>query len=406
MARDHQQSCAVVAGPLAGHAPGFAAHLTGQGYTDGAVHQHLLLLAEVSSWMQQQRLDAGQLSPAGADRFAAEAGRRRKRLVSARSLRPLLGYLHDQGVVLGAWPPGPGTGDQAALALQYRQYLRDVRGLGDATIRCYAIYVAGFLALLGERLGEVSGAQVLAAVSWQAGQYPAASMRAVVNADRALLRFLHRAGWIPQPLEAAVPSAARRPAGLPARLDAATVSALLDSCDRRRETGSRDYAVLMLLKRYGVRPVEVCRLELTDVRWRCGELVVRGKGGRAETLPLMHDAGEAVASYLQIRRTPPGVRAVFLAVGAPPRPMCPQSVYGIVARACARAGVRPASPRSFRHGLGCDLLAAGASLAEISDVLRHKNLAATAVYARADLAALVPLARPWPAGPRPGEGPA
>ena len=118
----------------------------------------------------------------------------------------------------------------------------------------------------------------------------------------------------------------KRPAGLPVRLDAAAVSALLDSCDRRCETGGRDYAVLMLLKRYGARPVGVCRLELTDVRWRSGELVVRGKGGRAEALPLMHDAGEAVASYLQIRRTPPpGIQAVFLAAGAPPRPVCPQA---------------------------------------------------------------------------------
>jgi integrase/recombinase XerD len=408
MARDHRQACALVAGPLAGHAPGFAEHLTSLGYSDGAVHQQLLLLAEVSRWLQQQLLDGGQLSPAGADRFAAEVGRGRKRLVSARSLRPLLGYLHDQGVVPGAWPPGPGTGGQTTLTLQYREYLRDVRGLSDATVRCYVSYTAGFLALLGERLGEVSGTQVLAAVSRQAGQYPAASMRAVVNADRALLRFLHRAGLTTQPLEAAVPSAARRPASVPARLDAAMVSALLASCDRRLETGARDYAVLMLLKRYGVRPVEVCRLELTDVRWRSGELVVRGKGGRAETLPLMHDAGEAVAGYLQIRRAPPpGVLAVFLAAAAPPRPMCPQSVYGIVARACARAGVRQVSPRSFRHGLGCDLLAAGASLAEISDVLRHKNVATTAIYARADLAALVPLVRPWPASAAgPDAGPA
>jgi hypothetical protein len=103
MARDHRQACALVAGPLAGHAPGFAEHLTSLGYSDGAVHQQLLLLAEVSRWLQ--RLDGGQLSPAGADRFAAEVGRGRKRLVSARSLRPLLGYLHDQAGSPPARPP-------------------------------------------------------------------------------------------------------------------------------------------------------------------------------------------------------------------------------------------------------------------------------------------------------------
>lgn len=407
MARDHRQACALVTGPLAGHAVGFAAYLTGLGYCDETVHEHLLLLADVSGWLQRQRLGGGQLSPALAARFVADVGCRRKRLVSARSLVPLLGYLRDHGVVPGRWPDGPGTDDQAVLVRRYREYLRGERGLSDATIRCYASYATGFVALLGARSGEgldgVSGARVQSAVSRQVEQYPPASMRAVMNADRALLRFLHWGGRISQPLDATVPSAPRRPAGLPARLDPATVSALLDNCDREREAGRRDYAVLMLLKRYGLRPVEVCRLELTDFRWRSGEFVTRGKGGRVDVLPLMHDVGEAVADYLRIRRRPPsGVRSVFLTIGAPARPMCPQSVYGIVARACERVGVAPPlSPRSFRHGLGCDLLTAGASLVEISDVLRHTDLATTAIYARADLAALAPLVRAWPESHRP-----
>jgi site-specific recombinase XerD len=178
------------------------------------------------------------------------------------------------------------------------------------------------------------------------------------------------------------------------------VDALLGSCDRRSEVGRRDYAVLVLLRRYGSRGIEVSRLELQDLRWRAGEVVVRGKGGRTDVLPLMHDAGQAIAEYLLLRRTPPpGVRAVFCTVYAPSRPLHRQSVYGIVQRACRRAGVAEAGPRAFRHALGCDLLAAGASLVEIGEVLRHQNIATTALYARVDLAALAALAvlvRPWP----------
>jgi len=401
MARDHSRACAVVSGPLAEHAGGFAAHLTRLGYSDWAVHEHLLLLGEVSGWLLRKGLEGDRLSLDLAARFVVEVGGRRKRLVSARSLTPLLTYLHDQGVVPASWPDRPGADAAAALVREYGKYLRVECGLSDATIRSYSCYAAGFLAMLGEsagkRLDGVSGAQVLAAVARQVDTLPSASMRAVMNADRALLRFLHRAGLMPVPMEAAVPSAARRPPSLPARLEAATVNALLDSCDRGGEAGCRDYAVLVLLKRYGVRGIEVCRLELTDLRWRSGEIVFHGKGGRVDVLPLMHDVGQAIADYLQIRRMPlPEVRAVFLTISAPFRPMHPNSVYGIVARACARAAVAPVSPRSFRHGLGCDLLAAGASLVEISEVLRQKDLATTAIYARVDLAALAPLVRPWP----------
>ena len=179
------------------------------------------------------------------------------------------------------------------------------------------------------------------------------------------------------------------------------VAALLDSCDRSTEVGSRDYAVLVLMRRYGPRGIEVSRLELADLRWRAGEIVIHGKGGRTDVLPLMHDAGHAVAGYLLLRRAPPpGIKAVFLTGYAPARPLHRQSVSGIVRRACARAGAAPAGPRAFWHALGCDLLAAGASLAEIRDVLRHQNITTTALYARADLGALAVLVRPWPGSQR------
>ena len=160
--------------------------------------------------------------------------------------------------------------------------------------------------------------------------------------------------------------------------------------------------MLLLLHRYGLRPVEVTRLNLADLRWRAGEFVVHGKGGRVDVLPLVRDAGEAIVEYLQARRpAPPGVTAVFLATRAPVQPMFKSSVGALVGRACARAGVPRIGPRAFRHAVAHDLLKEGASLVEIRDVLRHRDIETTSAYARADVSSLRQLARPWPgSGPR------
>jgi len=395
-----------VRGPLAGLAAGYAAYLAGRGYAACSVRQHLGMMADLSTWLGQQGLGPDGISPPVAGRFAAWAGTRRTYLATARSLDPLLGYLRAEGVL---HEPSPAPEDARALLLaEYRQYLQAERGLAAVTIRDYAMYAAEFAAavedLPGTGLAALPGARVLDIVSAQARHRRPPSAGAVMNAARSFLRFLYRTGRIPRPLAQVVPPAARRQPRLPGQLDAAAVTALLDSCDRQTETGLRDYAVLVLLRRYGARGIEVTRLRLADLRWRAGEIVLRGKGGRADVLPLMHDAGEAVAAYLLARRDPPpGTREVFLTVRAPSRPLHPgATVHGIVARACERAGVPPAGPRAFRHALGCGLLAAGASLADVRDVLRHSDVVTTAGYARPGPDALAPLVRPWPGSAQAG----
>jgi integrase len=141
----------------------------------------------------------------------------------------------------------------------------------------------------------------------------------------------------------------------------------------------------------------VTRLELPDLHWRAGEFVVHGKGGRVDVLPLLRDAGEAIVEYLQIRQpAPPGVTAVFLSARAPVQPMRKSSIGALVGRACVRAEVPRIGPRAFRHAVGHDMLKSGASLVEIRDVLRHRDIETTSAYTRADVSALRPLARPWP----------
>jgi len=297
-----------VGGPLAGLAAGFSAYLTGQGYAGPTVRQHLGLMADLSAWLGERGLGAGQLSPAVADGFAAVMRDRRTHLVSALALAPLLGYLAERGV-LPAFPRDRRPPDaQTALLQEYREYLRSERSAGEATIRSYLLYAAGFVTGLGDPLeaglASLAGAQVLQIVSAQLRRHPPRSAAAAMNADRALLRFLYLTGRIPRPLAQVIPAAARRPPRLPEPLDPAAVTALLDSCDRSTEAGRRDYAVLVLLRRYGPRGIEVSRLELADLRWRAGEIVIHGKGGRTDVLPLMHDAGHAVARYLLLRRRP------------------------------------------------------------------------------------------------------
>jgi integrase/recombinase XerD len=388
-----------VSGPLADLAAGYVAHLAGRGYASSSVRQHLGLMADLSAWLGEQGLGPGELSPSAADRFAAWAGSRRTYLATARSLFPRLEYLRGAGVLP---EPSPGPEDARALLLaEYRRYLRAERGLAVTTIRDYVMYATEFAAAveypLEARLAGLSGAQVLGIVSAQARRRRPPSAGAVMNAARSFLWFLYRTGRMHRPLAQVVPAAARRQPRLPGQLGAAAVMAMLDSCDRSTETGLRDYAVLVLLRRYGARGIEVTRLRLADLRWRAGEIVMRGQGGRADVLPLMRDAGEAVAAYLLARRDPPpGTAEVLLTVRAPSRPLHRATVNGIVARACERAGVPPAGPRAFRHALGCGLLAAGASLADVRDVLRHSDVVTTAGYARPGPDALAPLVRPWP----------
>jgi len=369
----------------------------------------LYLIADLSAWLAGQGLDAGDLAGPAADRFWDDLRARGSYLVKGTSLRPLLDYLRGIGV-LPEHAGGPASAADALLH-EYERYLRAERGAGEVTAGHYLRHAHEFLDVagwpqdgpeFGAGLAALDGAQVLDIVSRQVARHRLPSAGAVLTGDRAFLRFLERSRRTARPLSAAVPRAARQPSRLPVQVDPAVAAAIVASCDRSTEGGCRDRAVLLLLHRYGLRPVEVTRLNLADLRWRAGEFVVHGKGGRVDVLPLVRDAGEAIVEYLQARRpAPPGVTAVFLSARAPVQPMFKSSVGALVGRACARAGVPRIGPRAFRHAVGHDLLKEGASLVEIRDVLRHRDIETTSAYARADVSSLRQLARPWPgSGPR------
>ena len=222
------------------------------------------------------------------------------------------------------------AGARDQLAEAFRGYLTRERGLAQGTVNNYSHGAALFLARLpdplDEALREMSAGRILEIIG-ELVRPGGPSARSLSVPLRALLRFLHVTGRVPRPLAGAVPTEPRwRLASLPARIDGSAVSALLAACDRGSERGQRDHAVLVLLSRLGLRAAEAAGLTLDDVDWRGGTLLIRGKGGRADRLPLPHDAGEAMASYLRARpRDLPG-RAVFWTVRTPRQPLSRQGV--------------------------------------------------------------------------------
>lgn len=391
-----------VSGPLATFADGFREHLAKRGYTLRTKRELLQLLAHLSRWMDGEGLDASSLTPAVAEQFILERRRQGYRSsVSMKSPRRLLEYLEG----LGALP----VDDRVASALDqllgaYARYLREERGLGECTVAGYAAIARQFLS---ERAGwfedhpaGLSGGEVNAFVLREFRRHSRRSAERAVYALRALLRYLHVQGLIDQPLAGGVLSVARRREDLPRGLSDEQVRVMLDSCDRSTRIGRRDYAVLLVLVRLGLRCSEIAALTLEDVDWRAGEIVIRGKGSRIDRLPLPADVGEALADYL-CRGRPRGYgRLLFLNGRAPIAGLSRDTVSMVVVRACRRVGMPPVRAHRLRHTVATELLRRGAGLAEIGQVLRHQDQRTTSIYAKVDRAALSRLALPWPGSER------
>jgi site-specific recombinase XerD len=218
---------------------------------------------------------------------------------------------------------------------------------------------------------------------------------------RSLLRYLAVRGLADPGLALAVPRVARwREATIPQVPTRPEIDRLLGSCDRDNATGARDYAVLLLLARLGLRAVEVSRLQLDDLDWRAGEITVDGTAHRCDRLRLPSDVGEAIVTHLKHRGRQRGERCVFLTVRAPIRPLEPSGVRTIVRNACRRAEIERIPAHMLRHALASDLLREGASMIDVSQVLRHNQLESTAIYAKVDLQRLRLVASTWPGAVR------
>jgi integrase/recombinase XerD len=391
-----------VAGPLAVFAPGFVEDLVARGYRPGPAADQLRLMADVSRWLAGRGLGAGDLTAVAAERFSAERrASGRVRLASARALSPLLGYLRELGLAPAAVPGAPLTPAEALIE-RYSMYLLNRRGLAPSTVRNYVGVARVFLSwretaagALG--LAELDGAAVSEFVLRESRRSSVGSAKCMVTRLRALLRFLHVEGEIEWDLAGAVPSVASwRLASLVKALDARSVARLLSSCDRRTRVGRRDFAILAVLSRLGLRAGEVAALRLADVDWRAGEVLVRGKGSRQERLPLPADVGEALAGWLARGRPRCESVFVFTRLRAPLGGLSAGAVSQIVRRACQRAGLPVVGAHRLRHTAATEMLRAGGSLTEVGQVLRHRGRDVTSIYAKVDRLALAAVVAPWP----------
>lgn len=277
----------------------------------------------------------------------------------------------------------------------------DERGLAPTTVLRYVSLASRFFAEHGLRerdlaVRDLTGAEVSAFLLAELDRLSVTSAKARVAELRSLVRFLRLRGLTGFALAHAVPPVAGwRDVDVPHTITAADVERLLLSCERSGHLGARDYAILTLLARLGLRSVEVARMELEDLDWRAGEMTVRGKARRFDRLPLPVDVGDALEGYLRLRGAA-NTRRVFLTLRAPTRPIPAGLVSNVVARACERAGVARVGAHRLRHALARELLRHGASLIDIGQVLRHTDLASTAIYAKVDLERLREVAAAWP----------
>lgn len=379
--------------------------LLARDYTPGTTRGMLKELGHLGRWMSQEGLEPGQVDSAAIEAFLTSrraAGQRR--VPSIRATRSLMLFLGEVGVMA----PDDGVGELTPLerfVAVYRDWLISERGLADTTVIRYERLAHRFLAGRVSGAGELdgvglTGADVSAFLLEECARVSVGSAKGRVAELRSLLRFLHLRGFTALALAESVPSVAGwRHTEIPSTMPRADVQRLLGCCDRSTLGGARNYAIMLLLGRLGLRSIEVARLQLEDLDWRAGELVVRGKARRQDRLPLPCDVGEALASYLSLRGKR-GSRHVFLTVKAPTRPIRAELVGDVVQRACLRAGVAHVGAHRLRHTFASELLREGASLIDISQLLRHSDLATTAIYAKVDLGRLREVARPWPGAAR------
>ena len=393
-------------GPLGAHIDTFAQQLVAQGYASWTAKYMMRLLADLSSWLQRHSLVAMALNEQRVDEFLQD--RYRCYCVHREdhaTLSRLLDHLRDQDLI-PARVAKAHTEPYHRIACDFQQYLIQQRALAPSTVRYYLDTVRRFLhTRFGSqplRLEALNPQDITDFMLQQTRRYSPGHAKLLATALRSFFRFLLQRGAIATDLACAVPTVPNwRLSSLPRFMTAEDVDCLLQSCDRGTPKGQRDYAILLLLARLGLRAGEVAALTLDDLDWEAGELLIRGKGARQDRLPLPHEVGEALAVYLRQGRPPSATRQVFICMRAPRRGFSDgQAVGTIVRRTLVQAGLNPAfkGAHLLRHSLATELLQNGASLTEIGELLRHQDMETTRIYAKVDQGALRALALPWPGG--------
>jgi site-specific recombinase XerD len=307
--------------------------------------------------------------------------------------------------VIPAPPQKLARTDFDKLVKDYERFLSSERGLARSTAYSYLLVVTRFLT---EQFGakplrfkDLRPQDLNRFILGQVRRVSRAHAGGTVTALRSFLRFLRQRGAIDTDLATSLFGVARwRLSRIPKHLPPDQVKRLLQCCDRTSASGQRDYTILLLLARLGLRGGEVRLMTLDDLDWERGEIVVRGKGQRLERLPLPKDVGAALVHYLRNVRPRCSTRTVFIRTKAPQRGLRLSAICCVVRRALKRAGLNPdfKGAHLLRHSLATRMLNRGASLEEIGQLLRHRQPTTTQIYAKVDIRALRGIAMPWMRG--------
>jgi len=394
-------------GPLAAQIAAFAKWAREQGYAFQSRYRRVLLAAGFSRWLGEQAVRRRYVISEHPARYLRSRARRvQVQEGDAAALKQFLDFLRRHGVI-----PAEKISPRRLTPVEqetqaFDRYLGDERALARATRLNYVPFIRDFLS---ERFGSgavmlsrLCAGDVVRFVQRQAARLNLKRAKLLTSALRSFLHYARYRGAITLDLAAAVPPVANwSMLSIPRAIPADSVRRLLASISRRTAMGRRDYAIVLLLARLGLRSSEVAFLELDDIDWNAGHVSVRGKGGQRTMLPLPADVGAAIVAYLRHGRPHTTSRRVFLRARAPIRGFLgPSAIGSLVRHTLERAGVAAPTKgaHQFRHALATQMLRHGASLAEIGEVLRHRSPETTRIYAKVDLTALRTLALPWPGG--------
>ena len=392
---------------LDNHIGPFLKHLRAAGFAERTLRKKRTVARAFARWTRRRQIAVNGLNDGHIGAFVARSPRRRKAHVKFElaAMRLFFAYLRDHAG-LQRTPSQDDVSAADALLQNYKDYLRNDRGLTENSVHVYVPLIRDFLTSQTTQTGCVSpesfGALVIQGFILEHTRDRSSEYtRLLCTALRSFLRFLALCGQTPRDLSNSVPMVRKyRQTVAPAFLSPDEVERVLTATDRSKLSGHRDHAILLLLARLGLRAGEIVSLELEDIRWRAGEIIVRGKGRMVDHLPLLSDVGEALALYLREDRGVIVSRRVFLRIWAPRIGLTgPAAVGHIVRRALAQAGVRRSgrgAAHLFRHGLATKMIRHGASMSEIAEVLRHRSQTTTAIYAQVSFEALRAVALPWP----------
>jgi site-specific recombinase XerD len=393
-------------GPLSSHIDGFAQILVVQGYKRSTTKQKIGIVADLSRWLDQQGLSVKDLDEITLNEFLLYRGRIGSIFkIEPPTLRQLLKHLRESGVVADSVQID-GHSKRRRIERGFVEYLVQERGLEQITIDTYLPIAGRFLSdQFGTGPIVLNGLHPNDIVRFILRYTETVSTKRaqlIVCSLRSFFRFLYQRGETAIDLSPSALTVANwRLSELPKFLEPEQVERLLQSCNQDSLIGQRDYVILLLLARLGLRAGDVVHMTLDDIDWDAGEIIVSGKSDRQQRLPLPHDIGEALVRYLSNGRPRCPSRRVFIRIRAPHKGFSSSvAICNIVRRALRRAKLNPAFKGShlLRHSLATQMLRGGASLMEIGEILRHQRLNTTQIYAKVDLAALRALAQPWPGG--------